>query len=274
MLDPDERVRLEAVRAATTAHDPEDADPLLEAARVDPFEPVRAGAVAAAGALGGARVVLGLKDLWPFADAPTREAIARAWASPNSLATGGRRELGWAIGADRSPAGVAASIALARTRGAGSAEGQAALERAILSAATADRVRAIRAAPLEVKSIRTAVERASEDPDKLVAAAALGRRLEVAEGPRRTALVAKLLVLADGASEPAFTAQAALARARVPPVGPLLARATRSPSRAAREVAGVGLAVFGDLARAAIVAADPDPHTRTVVACAILRATR
>jgi HEAT repeat protein len=278
IADPDEEVRRNALHAAIEAADPEDTEAVIEAARVDPSPAARTEAIRAAGALGGARVVLALKDLWPRAEGPVREAIVEAWSARRTLESGGRRELGWVIDTQRGVPAVLAAAAVVRAGGEGSAEAAGAVERAIKDGPTADRLRAIELAPFDLPSVREALAKAESDPDEAVAAAAMGRRLEApvnkggagGSGADRDALVAKLLPIASGTGTGASVARAVLARARVAQVVPILERDGTAADAGTRAEAGRSLAVAGDLGRAAVVAADPEPRVRVAVACAIL----
>jgi HEAT repeat protein len=274
--DPDEEVRRNALHAAAEAADPDDVEPVLEAARVDPYPAARAQAILAAGAIGGERVVLALKDLWARADTPAREAIVTAWAGERSRESGGGRELAWVVDTQHGPAALAAAEVLVAT---GSGEAAGVLERAIKDGPTADRVRAIEHVPFDQPALREAVAKAETDPDEAVVAAALGRRLEAPEGqggaakgsPARDAIVTRLLALAAGTGGGSSGARRGLARARVAEVVPILERDGAAHEPKTRAEAGTTLAMLGDVARAAVVAADKEPSVRVAVACAILR---
>jgi HEAT repeats len=275
MVDPDQDVRLAAMRAAARAEDEEDADLLLEAARVDPYPLARAQAARAVGAVGGERVVLALKDLWAQADEPVRMAIADAWAMPRSADAGGRRELGWAADAARGSAQIAAASGLVRAGGPESAQGVAVLEQAITTGTAKDRIFAIMVAPSKEESIKAALKKASDDADEVVAVAALARRLESAP-PRAdaSAIVAKLMKLAFGDSRGAIAAKTALARAGQGAVLPIVARDAHAQDPKLREAGGIALALLHDYPHAAVVAVDQDRDVRTHVACAMLTAER
>ncbi|MEO7328155.1 MAG: hypothetical protein ABI193_06235, partial [Minicystis sp.] len=146
-VDPYEEVRLGAFAAAGVAGDPLDIEPLLEAARVDPTIAGRTQAIRSAGALGGERVVLALKDLWPPGDEAIREAITTAWSLPASFANGGRRELAWVIETQKGAPALAAALALVRTGGEGSAAALGVVERSLAAGPAKDRLQAIGAAP-------------------------------------------------------------------------------------------------------------------------------
>ncbi len=206
-LDGDQAVRLAALRAAERAASASDTDAVLEAARVDPFPMARTLAVRAAGAIGGERVVLALKDLWSTADPTLRQAIADAWGTPASLDAGGRRELSWAADTQGGSPAIAAAYALIRAgnraapipTGPGVADALGVLERAVKSGVTHERTFAITVAPLSVPPLQKAVIEASNDTDEEVALAAVSRRLGTAflqggaSAADRPALIARLL---------------------------------------------------------------------------------
>ncbi len=271
IADADQEVRRSALHASLEASDPADADAVLEAARVDPFPAARHQAIHAAGAIGGEAVVLALKDLWPRADAPTREAIVDAWAAEPSFPSGGRRELEWVVSTQHGLPAILAAAALVRADAAGEATGT--LERAIKDGPTADRIRTIELVPFALPALRSAVVKAEADPDEAVAAAALARVLDTpSEKAARAEIIPRLLALAAGDGLGAVTARDALAAAREPQVLPILERRSAADDAKTRAEAGSALAALGDLGRAALVATDREPSVRTIVACAILRA--
>jgi hypothetical protein len=278
--DPDEDVRRGALRAAIEAADPDDTEPILEAARLDPYPAAQRQAIRAAGAVGGERVALALRDLWHRADDDTRVAIVEAWSSSRSFNSGGRAELLWAATTERGRPALAAAVVLVRARGESASEGVGVVERAVKDGPSADRVQAIELASLAVPALREAVVKAESDADDAVATAARARMLEApaaeggtAEGSaERAALIAKLLPAASGSSEAATLAKGALARAGVKELAPILERDGAAPSAKTRAEAGAALAVLGDVKRAAVIAVDPEPRVRTAVSCAILRA--
>src|SRR5512132_853082 len=168
-LDGDQAVRLAALRAAAHAASASDTDAVLEAARVDPFPMARIQAVRAAGAIGGERVVLALKDIWVTADPILRQAIADAWGTPASIDAGGRRELSWAVDTQGGSPAIAAAYALVRTAnratpiptGPGVADALGVIERAMKSGVTHERTFAVTIAPLSVPALQKAVIEAS-----------------------------------------------------------------------------------------------------------------
>ncbi len=273
IADPDQEVRRSALHASLEAGDPADTEAVLEAAQLDPSPAAREQAIRAAGAIGGERVVIALKDLWPRADTPTREAIVGAWAAERSFPSGGHRELAWVVSTQRGLPAVLAADTLVRSGGEGAGEAAGTLERAIKDGSTADRIRTIELVPLAAPSLRDAVLAAAADPDEAVAAAAMARALAAPADPRvdRGAIITKLLLLAAGTGLGSATAREALAAAHEPQVVQILERNGAADDAKTRAQAGSALATFGDLGRAALVATDREPSVRTSVACAILR---
>ncbi len=272
VADADQEVRRNALHASLQAGDAADTNIVLEAARVDPYPAAREQAIRAAGALGGERVVIALKDLWPRADSSAREAIVDAWAAEQSFAEGGRRELGWVVDTQHGLPAILAASALVHAGGAGAAEAANTLERAVKDGPTADRIRTIELLPLDAPALREAVIKAETDPDEAVAAAAMAHRLEApSERADRAAILTRLLPLAAGTGLGAVTAREALAEAGEPQVVPILLRTSTADDAKTRAQAGSALAAYGDLGRAALVATDREPSVRTTVACAILR---
>lgn len=288
-LDGDQAVRLAALRAAERAASASDTDAVLEAARVDPFPMARTMAVRAAGAIGGERVVLALKDLWVTADPILRQAIADAWGTPASLDAGGRRELSWAADTQGGSPAIAAAYALIRASnrstpiptGPGVEGALGVIERAMKSGVTHERTFAITIAPLSVPPLQKAVIEASNDPDEEVALAAVSRRLDTtflqggASRTDRPALIARLLKSAtSGEKMRGLVARNALARAGAREVLPLLDKDAISTDAQARKAAGTAFVALGELPRAAVLAVDADARVRDGVACSLLSARR
>ena len=279
IADADEEVRRGALRAALEADDPADTEAVLEAMRVDPSPAARAQAIRTAGVIGGARVVTALKDLWPRADDAVREGIVDAWSTHGAFNSGGRREIAWVVETQRGRPVIAAATVLVRAGGPEALGAAGALERAVHEGPTVDRMLAIDASPLRLEALRAAILEAEKDSDEAVAVSALARRFEApaalggpADGRARAELGAKLLKAAGGTGGGAVIAKGALARAHDARLLPILERDGLAKDQKTRAEAGTALAVLGDLRRAAVVAADPEPRVRVAVSCAILRA--
>lgn len=279
MLDGDEDVRAAALRAAVDAGDGADIELLLEASRVDPHPLARTMAIRALGAIGGERVVLGLKDVWMMADEPRRQVITTAWATSRSIEMGGRRELWWAAETQSGTLSIAAAIALVRAKDARADAAIAILARAIESGSTLSRVYAINVSPLNAGPVSKAIAKAQDDSDEAVALAAISRRVESSgEGSaksgtqEREALIAKLVRMAGFEGSIGQRARASLARARVRDILPALERDVESKDMDIRKAAGQNLAAMGELSRASVLLSDGEPLVRTQVGCAILSA--
>lgn len=264
LLDPDERVRRAALRAAMEAQDPADEAVLLEAARLDPDPLARSMALRAAGAIGTPHVVTSLMDLWARADALERLSIVDGWAMPRAFAAGGRERLIGVVETSTGLPALAAADALLRRGGAGADLGRATLARAATEGTTAERVFALGRLPADVPLLH----RVASTDDLAVRVVAL-ERLASVQGERAAALKA-LRAIASSNAPMAFEARVALARAGDDSVVPALARSLSSRSARERRAAALALVELGDYSRAAPALADDDPDLRLQVACSIL----
>jgi hypothetical protein len=289
MLDPSGEVRVAALRAAVDAADPDDADAVIEAARLDPEPEARLMGIQAAGAIGTSRTVMSLKDLWPRSDEPARLAIVGAWAAaarkpaarpvgrcagnltdPRCAALGQLQRVS-DLG-DGMPSLVAALELVHDTppAAAGTPEGNAAavVERMVDGAATPVRIEAIASAPLSWGHLVEAIVDASEDADGRVAAAALARLASI---PSERAKALKALVqLAKGRSLGVDAAKQALVDAGDASVVPLLSADVKATSASQRADAAVRYAQLGRVDAALDLVADRDATVRARAACAIL----
>ncbi|MCC6214980.1 MAG: hypothetical protein IT376_08935 [Polyangiaceae bacterium] len=267
-VDPDARVRANALLAAADAPDARDLDAALEAARVDPEPRARAAAARAAGAIGGDRAVLGLADSWSGASPADRVAIVEAWSADAAWPSGGARQLRRVAETTSGMPSVEAAGELVRR---GDPLGLAVLLRSIHDGTVGERARAAELVPLEDPAVRAALVEASKHPDPALAIAALGRLASVPS--ERKAALERLRKLAGGAGLPAVGARLALAAAADRSVVPgLEAQLSRGDAHARRE-ATRGLLYLGLYDRAATALADRDPAVRAYAACAILRET-
>jgi len=276
MLDPDPRVRRQAMRAARDDQDPNDTTALLEAARVDPEPIVRTEAVRAlvsltplpAGELADA-----FRDLWTKADDGLREDIAIAWASPQVWNAGGSEALYVLVASGHGAGVVEGAAAVLRNENTGGEvviEAIAQLERAIQQGARERRLQAIAESPLERPELLAAIKKASEDGDLQVRVAATAR---LAEGKQPGAMEA-LVALASPASPVAGRARFALAS-----MGDRRTQAWVEQDLAAADAgdrlqAVTTLAAMGVAARGAPVLADGDASVRVRAACTMLIAAR
>jgi HEAT repeat protein len=267
-VDPDERVRRAALRAAFAAADPADVDALLEAARLDPDGRSRSLAARAVGAIGGLHASLALKDVWVSADAIVRLSIVEAWGMPRVFASGGAAELLQLAESLRSLASIAAAGELFRIGQAGAPEGLAVLVRAVGEGTTDERVVAIELVPLTDRGAVAALEKAAKSDDSTVRVVSLARLLE--NSGHRAAARNELRTLAKGADGAARQARAALAMAGDASVAPLLSAGLDGDEASIREQAAIGLFRLGRPAEMASALADSDPAVRMSVACSLL----
>jgi hypothetical protein len=266
-VDPDERVRREALRAAADAADPTDLDSILEAARLDPDPLCRTLAMRAAGRIGGERAALALNDLWASADDTVKVAIVDAWAMPSVLAAGGRASLVRAAEKADSMAAVAAASALVRVGGETAPIGTAVLARVIRDGTSEERVAAIALAPVSDPGVLASLDVAAASADPDVRVAALSRSLDVPA--RRDAARAKLQSMAQLQDGAARQARLALAGALDGSVAPLLERDLGTGGPTSRQAAAIALFRLGKPAKMAPSLADPDPSVRMAVACSV-----
>ncbi|HMI85884.1 MAG TPA: hypothetical protein VK550_17425 [Polyangiaceae bacterium] len=268
-LDPDERVRLAALRAALDGADPADGAPLLEAARLDPNPVAQALAARAAGGLASAEVVVALRDRYATADEGLRQSIVDAWGRPELAKAGGQREIIAVAENERGAPAIEAGALLWQMGSDADAKatGKRALRRAIQEGLSRDRVLAIGRAPIGERDILEAVNKAATDLDVPVKVSALTRLAELTE--RRTEAWAELRKLADrGAHDALF----ALARAGDPVAAEGVAKELSSSDAEARLQAMNVLIAAGRFARAADLLADAHPGVRMRASCAVLSA--
>lgn len=267
-VDPDERVRRAALRAAFEAADPGDLALLLEAARLDPDGRSRSLATRATGAIGGARTALALKDLWVSADAMVRLSIVEAWGMPRVFSAGGSEELLRLAESANSLASVAAAGELVRIGHDGAREARGVLGRVVALGTTDERLVAIQLVPLSEPDAILALERAAKSDDTTVRTVALARLLENS-GRRATALT-ELEALAKGSDGAARQARAALVAVGDAKVVPLLSPGLGGDDASLREQAAIGLFRLGLASQMASALADSDPAVRMSVACSVL----
>ena len=272
-VDPDERVRRAAFSTALEVHDPGELEALLEPARVDPDPQSQALAIRAAGAVGGERAVLALKDLWAQADDTTRIAIVDAWTAPASFVAGGARELALAAESGVGLAAVSASYALAGREGADSLAAQARLRRDILDGSDDEKQLALSIAPMNSET-EAAIAKAAKDASPELRVVAL-TRLAGIEARRSDALRELREIANTKASSPSelrarAEAQSALARAGDASVKPALVKDLHDPELAKRARAARALTSLGDYSNAATALGDDDANLRSEIACSVL----
>ncbi len=285
MTDGSPRVRRAAMRAALTAEDADDAATLLESARLDPEPIVRTDAVRAlAHVPANAESANKLRDLWASADAPLREDIALAWASPSVYAAGGREALRVLIATKSGPAALSAATAVAHGRPGRDTELElsalALLARTIHSGPRRDRLHAIAGAPLAPSAkapspdaeVLSALRLAADDDDREVRIGALARLTEVATD--KPSAVTRLEAIAANEGPEGAHARSALASAGDARVQAWLEADLAAESESARILAANGLASLHRAARAARLLVAPEASVRTRAACTILMAAR
>jgi hypothetical protein len=268
-VDPDERVRLAALRAALESPDLADAAALLEVARLDPNPVAEAIAARATGGLASAEVAVALRDRYATADEGLRQSIVDAWGRAPLARVGGQREI-IAIAENERGAPAIEAGALLLQMGSDAearATGKRALLRGIRDGLSRDRVLAIGRAPIAERDVLEAVSKAAGDADVPVKIAALIRLTEVAEARNKAWL--ELRRLADAGARDALFA---LARAGDPSALERVTKELSSTDAEARLRAMSVLVAAGRFASAADLLADAHPGVRVRASCAVLSA--
>ena len=268
-IDPDERVRLAALRAALESPDSGDAAALLEVARLDPNPVAQALAARAAGGLASADVVLALRDRYATADEGLKQSIVDAWGRASLAKAGGEHEILAVAENERGAPAIEAGTWLmqsgsdAQTR----TTGQRALLRAVGAGLSRDRVLAIGRAPIAERDVLDAVNKAATDADVPVKIAALVRLTGIPEASIKA--WGELRKLSDGGARDALFA---LARARDPSSMDKVTKDLSSADSEARLRAMNVLLDAGRFASAADLLADAHPGVRMRASCAVLSA--
>lgn len=273
MVDPDERVRLSAVRAAEDAADPADAAKLIDVGRLDPNFLVRVSAIRALGPIGSEETVLRLKDLYQSAPDPVRQEIVSAWSWPSMLEAGGQREL---IAVAETKKGYPAIIAggiLVRLSPDTRGYGISALMKQFDTGTARERALAITLIPLDDESARKAINKEADSKDPEVRIAALSKLARDKDAKQAKAALDALGTTAASDSPAAPKARAAMARLGDARVTALLLKDGQSPDASARKDAVRGLVDLNDIARAAMFLADGDVSVRMRTACEVLNAS-
>jgi len=270
-VDPDEKVRLAALRAAMQVADPADRTMLLETARVDPNPLAQSLAIRALGGIGGADTVLALRDRWATADEGLREIIVDAGGARPASGEGGLREI-LAV-AEKEHGAPAIEAGLVLLRGKPAEREKAAGLRAVLLAVgeglERDRAFAISMAPLDYAQLKDAIVRACAAGPESVRIAACARLSEAAAS--RAQAISSLQAIAQAGSKQALFA---LARAGDRSALPKLLPEAASSDKRTRILVAAALIDLGEIGRAAQLLADSDAHVRMTTSCAILLSTR
>jgi hypothetical protein len=268
-VDPDERVRIAALRSALEKPDAKETADLLEVARLDPNALAESLAVRALGGIGGARVVLALRDRYERAPDDLRAMIVVAWATPASAAGGGRAQIVRVAETASGLAAIEAGVTLLGTGGDKGGIGLAALVRATQNGPSSERAAAIARLPLGTPEAKRAIERAATVEDVEVRTAALTRLLDLPDA--RAKALGELRRVADGGARIAL---GPLARAGDRTALDALRHELSAPRPGTRLSAGRDLVAAGAFGDAAMLLADDDPHVRTTAACTIILAAR
>ncbi len=284
--DPDQRVRRAALAASIEAAAPKDTEILLETARLDPDPLSQSLALRALGAIGGERVSLRVRDLWPRADQATRMSMIEAWAMPNAFQSGGKHELARILESEPGILQIAAAQALLRrlprkTKGSSAAANLAAradldlrglalakLIAAIAEGTQAEQRLALRVTPIGADGATAAIKASAHSENPEVRVIALARLLDIPA--ERKAAQQALYELSQADNSVALQARAALSEAGDVRVRAKLRKQLSAPNARHRTLAAQGLLRLGSYSEAATALADNEADVRTDVACTML----
>jgi hypothetical protein len=270
-VDPDERVRLAALRAGLERAERTDAPILLDVARRDPNPLAQSLAVRALGPVADSGTVLALRDLFATADEGLRQSIVDAWGHREAASAGGLREIIRVAEGDRGAPAIEAGSVLQRfkTEQDAAAIGTRALVRGIGTGIARDRVLAIMDAPLADPAVGDALRKSARSEEPAVKAASLVRLSE--DPATRSQALLELWAMQKAGLRIGLLA---LARARVPEAGHLLEQDLSSKDAATRLSAMRALVGLGQVTGAADLLADDDARVRMATACTMLAAPR
>jgi len=269
MLHGDAAVRRAALEAAEHSREPADVSALLEVARLDPDPANREFALHALGAIGGADVVLGLRDLWAGAAVEQRLAIVAAWSRTATFDAGGERELVRAAELGSGTTAVAAALELSRQAAGPDGLAHGVLVRALRGADRSARLLALYEAPWSDAELRALILEAQSSPDAATRLVSLLRQVE--QGPLGAASLEALRALAaDQGSAVGLLARVTLARAGDPSARAGLLADLGAPRARDRMLAAFALVTLEQWASAAHALGDDSPLVRQTVACQML----
>lgn len=273
MLHGDADVRRAALQAAAHSDDAADARPLLEVARLDPDVHNRRVALRALGALGGSEVVVGLADLWAVAETEQRLHIIEAWATPASLASGGRTQLLRAAELESGIVAVSAALALARSDAEAAGLATTLLGGALRGSDVSARLLALYEVPWSNRELQSLVVQAQSSPEASARWVSLFRQVEQGSAPEPARQALRELA-SEGGATVGLLARVTLARAGDATVKPALREDLKAARGRDRMLAALALAELGEWGGAAQGLADDSPSVRQTVACQLLSEPR
>jgi len=236
---------------------------------LDPDPNSRELALGALGAIGGARVVLGLRDLWAGAAAEQRLAIVEAWALPATFGAGGERELARTAELGSGTTAVAAALELSAQAAGPDGLAQGVLARALRGADRSARLLALYEVPWADAELRALILEAQSSPDDATRLLSLWRQVE--QGPLPAAQQEALRALAAAQDTVVgLLARATLARAGDSSASAGLLGDLGAPRARDRILAALALVTLQQWASAAHALGDDSPLVRQTVACQML----
>lgn len=268
-VDPDERVRRAALRAALDAQDAADASNLLEVARLDPDGTSRQVAIFALANFGGNDLVEALWDRFEGADESLRRTIVEAWGKQDLYRSGGQERLARVIAQRHGLASVEAAAILSRDPQVSvKNSGLTRLLRFSREGSSKERIQAISSLSLADEGVVPLLLELSEDDATEVALAANARLLD--SPSKQKAAEKRLLAAAKEENPHAVTARAWLAAAGRKSVHALLLKQAKSKDGQHRLAAAKGLLQLQASSELIPLLADPVPEVRRTLACEVL----
>jgi HEAT repeat protein len=273
--DPDERVRLAALRAAEESPEPEEIAQLLEVVRLDPSSEVKLRAVRALAQFDSASVVDALRDRYSGLDEVLRVAVVEAWGKAPLLEHGGRQQLQYIMGQRASlETVVAASTLSLDARPEVYNPALTRLERLMSEGTLAEQRLALILMPLHHATTTRLLLDAAATATPELALIAWSRLL--AHAQHRSRAEQALLKWAEQKADPqlALQAQSALAAGGSQAIHAVLRSQLSNTEPLRRKWAALGLVRLGALSDASLLVADDSPEVRRAVACRIVSAPK
>lgn len=272
-VDPDERVRQAALRAALLEPSQEDVSSLLEVARLDPDPVTRSRAILALGHIEDERISRALFDLYPRLDESLRLTVVDACGTQPLYQHGGQGKLERLISHDNGLPVVAAASRLARDSDEAVSNPAIARLLRFLTEGTTDEQRlTLTTMPVTHLETTKALLGKTGSSDPSIAVIAWSRLL--AHEDHRAKAERELATLSKVQEDPslALQAQAALAAGGSARVIAQLTEQLRDGNPTVRKLSALGLIRLGQLALASRLVADEDESVRRAIACRVVGA--
>ncbi len=276
--DPDTRVRRAALRAARKAENDDDAQDLLEVARLDPDSMARSLAISTLAHLKTEALVQSLLDLYEMSKQAEQLQIIEALASKELFRSGGKERLETLVAKENDLQGIYAARALLKglkreKKDAGDSleMRQSAVNKLLEFSAggsSSEARAALRALPLDDPEALNTLKEAALNEDSTISVIALARLAGISGAPR--ALRQALVDIVNEKKPASLQALAALAALGEPNIKPTLLKLSRSTSMSSRRVAANAFLRMADYEHLAPLLLDKSSSLRRHTACRLL----